>query len=39
MSRVVHATKDGMDVITGPGPQAARNLGLATLEAMARRWR
>jgi len=39
MSRVVHAHKDGMDVISGPGPQAARNLGLATLEAMARRWK
>lgn len=25
--------------ITGPGPQAARNLGLATLEAMEQRWR
>ena len=39
MSRVVHAHKDGMDVISGPGPQAARNLGLATVEAMELRWK
>ncbi|HEX8699798.1 MAG TPA: hypothetical protein VF815_13225 [Myxococcaceae bacterium] len=39
MSRVVHAHKDGMDIITGPGPQAARNLGLATVEAMEQRWK
>ncbi len=39
MSRVVHAHKDGMDIITGPGPQAARNLGLATVEAMELRWK
>jgi putative intracellular protease/amidase len=39
MSRVVQAHKDGMDIITGPGPQAARNLGYATLEAMERRWK
>jgi hypothetical protein len=38
MKRVVHAHKDGMEIITGPGPQAARNLGLATLEAMERHW-
>ncbi len=39
MSRVVHARKDGMDVLSGPGPQAARNLGLATVEVMQQRWR
>ena len=39
MSRVVHAHKDGMDIITGPGPQAARNLGLATVEAMELYWK
>ncbi len=39
MSRVVRAHKDGMDIITGPGPQAARNLGLATLQAMEQRWK
>ncbi len=38
MSRVVYARKDGMDVISGPGPQAARNLAGATVEAMKRRW-
>ena len=38
MSRVVRANKDGMDIITGPAPQASRNLGFATLEAMEKRW-
>jgi hypothetical protein len=28
-----------MDIITGPGPQAARNLGHATLESLERRWK
>ncbi len=39
MSRVVKAGKDGMAIITGPGPQAARNLGYATIEAMTQHWK
>ncbi len=39
MSRVVKAQRDGMEIITGPGPQAARNLGFATIEAMKQHWR
>jgi putative intracellular protease/amidase len=39
MSRVVKAQKDGMEILTGPGPQAARNLGFATIEAMMHHWR
>ncbi len=39
MSRVVKAEKDGMAVISGPGPQAARNLGFATIEAMRQHWK
>jgi putative intracellular protease/amidase len=36
MSRTVWAIKDGLDVITGAGPQAARNLAKRTIEAMER---
>jgi putative intracellular protease/amidase len=39
MSRVVKANKDGMDIITGPGPQAAANLADATIESLKNRWR
>lgn len=39
MKRVVMAQKDGMAIITGPGPQASRNLGFATIEAMRQHWR
>jgi putative intracellular protease/amidase len=39
MSRVVKAHQDGMDIITGPGPQAAANLADAAIESIARRWR
>jgi putative intracellular protease/amidase len=38
MSRVVVDHKDGLDLITGPGPQASRNLGYATLEVLQKRW-
>lgn len=38
LSRVVVSHKDGMDIISGPGPQAAKNLGDATIEALQRRW-
>jgi putative intracellular protease/amidase len=38
MHRVVKSQKAGVDVITGPGPQAAAPLAKATLEALARRW-
>jgi len=38
MNRVVTDHKDGMDIITGPGPQAANELAHATIEALKRRW-
>ncbi|HVE82669.1 MAG TPA: hypothetical protein VND93_07465 [Myxococcales bacterium] len=38
MSRVVKGNKAGIDIITGPGPQASRNLADPTVEAMQRRW-
>jgi putative intracellular protease/amidase len=38
MNRVVKAHKDGMDIITGPGPQTAAELADATIEAMNKRW-
>jgi putative intracellular protease/amidase len=38
MNRVVKAHKDGMDIITGPGPQTARELVDATVESITRRW-
>ncbi|MFO0596450.1 MAG: hypothetical protein U0228_14130 [Myxococcaceae bacterium] len=38
MSRVVKQRRDGMDIITGPGPQAAANLADATVEALHRKW-
>ena len=38
MSRVVKARKNDIDVITGPGPQAASNLAEPTMEAMRGRW-
>jgi hypothetical protein len=36
---VVKENKDGMDIITGPGPQAAKNLADATIESLKNRWR
>lgn len=38
MSRVTRDEKDGLRVVTGPGPQTAFNLGAATIEELARRW-
>lgn len=38
MSRVVKGNKAGIDIITGPGPQASKNLADPTVEAMKRRW-
>jgi hypothetical protein len=38
MSRVVFAKKDGMEIITGPGPLAAANLADAAMLAMQRKW-
>lgn len=38
MNRVVKAHKDGMDIITGPGPQTARELVDATIESLNKRW-
>ncbi len=38
MSRVVTAKKAGLEIITGPGPQAAANLADATVGALQRRW-
>jgi putative intracellular protease/amidase len=38
MSRVVKGNKAGIDIITGPGPQASKNLADPTVEAMLRRW-
>jgi len=38
MGRVVKGHKAGIDIITGPGPQASRNLADPTVEAMQRRW-
>ena len=38
MNRVVKANKDGMDIITGPGPQTALELVDATVESITRRW-
>jgi putative intracellular protease/amidase len=38
MSRVVSARKADMDIITGPGPQAASNLAQPTIDALARKW-
>jgi len=34
----VKGNKAGIDIITGPGPQASRNLADPTVEAMQRRW-
>lgn len=38
MKRVVKGRKRGIDIITGPGPQAARALATATTEAITSRW-
>lgn len=38
MNRVVKAHKDGMDIITGPGPQTANELVDATIESLNQRW-
>ncbi|MDF2696023.1 MAG: hypothetical protein K0S65_4406 [Labilithrix sp.] len=38
MSRVVRARKGDIDVLSGPGPQAASELVQPTIEAIARRW-
>lgn len=38
MSRVVKQEKDGQNIITGPGPQAASNLADATMEVLKKRW-
>lgn len=38
MSRVVEARKLGVDIITGPGPQAASALAQPTMVALQRRW-
>jgi putative intracellular protease/amidase len=38
MSRVVKSEKDGQNIITGPGPQAASNLADATMEVLKNRW-
>jgi putative intracellular protease/amidase len=38
MGRVVKGNKNGIDIITGPGPQASKNLADPTVEAMKRRW-
>jgi putative intracellular protease/amidase len=39
MGRVVQSKKAGIEIITGPGPQAATALASPTMAAMARRWR
>jgi putative intracellular protease/amidase len=38
MSRVVKARKGDIDIISGPGPQAASSLVAPTVDALARRW-
>ena len=38
MWRVTRDEKDGLRVVTGPGPQTSFNLGAATIEELARRW-
>ena len=38
MGRVVKARKGDIDIISGPGPQAAAPLVTPTVEALARRW-
>ncbi|MFO0727389.1 MAG: hypothetical protein U1E65_26665 [Myxococcota bacterium] len=38
MSRVTKDEKYGLRLVTGPGPQAAFNLGAATVEELAKRW-
>lgn len=38
MSRVVTARKADMDIITGPGPQAASALAEPTISALGRKW-
>ena len=38
MSRVVKAHKSGIEVLSGPGPQAAGTLAAATIEVIGTRW-
>lgn len=39
LSRVTRDEKDGLRLLTGPGPQASFSLGAATIEELRERWR